>query len=401
MPTFSGNTVFLLNDGRTKRSIGKYPRVESARIVVFNTQPEISFAIVPEMKDSAIILEVGSHLEAIPAGSIGHLLPSASKYFPANPSSSDQKGVEYLQNFVKNESELGNPFAVVVRFTNESEYLKNYGSVALNAALAHLYREARISFEKSNAIEVLDRGAICIVGSEDSYARPAIDLFVNKTSSELPGLNVVAGVFSVDEIVISEKEGENNLNPAHAIEFAQFAASDAGRNHEKRIRFFGYQTANEVLDALRASRSYETGYVDFLRLQKLGVESAILLNQGGLLLRGMGKNEEALELYAAAIVKNQDQIIYKGNYGVVLYDVRNIDAALKVFNALSDKELTDLLHIHEYAYFVYARLLANAKLKNSDLYNARFETVGKNALALKKYISSPARNIIVEAMMKK
>ncbi len=50
-PIFSGKTKFLMNDGRTTRSLGVYPRVELARIVVFNAQPEISFAFICSSSD--------------------------------------------------------------------------------------------------------------------------------------------------------------------------------------------------------------------------------------------------------------------------------------------------------------------------------------------------------------
>lgn len=401
LPTFTGKTKFLLNDGRTKRTLGIYPRVESARIVVFNVQPEISFAYIAAPNEQAPTLEAGSHLEAIPTGSIGHLLPSFSKYFSSSPSTSDQNGFAELQSFVKSNAEKGSPFAIVIRFTRENEYLRRYGSVALNAALAQIYRDAQLTFHAAKAVEVLDRGSICVVGAKTSYKESLVTEFVERMAVDLPELGVFGGVFcDADREKIDEKL-QAKLDSANAIEFARFAAADAGRPPDARVRHFNYDTAYSALQALREARSFDIAYADFERLRKLGVESPSISNLGGLIAGNLGHIQQACEHYTAAILKDPENLIYKSNYGTAAYKTNEIDAALKVLNALSTKDIDKLKTQHEYGYLGYARLLARAKLNASPMFDqSRFDHVAQNALELTKYANSSELAIIRDALQK-
>lgn len=398
LPTFTGRMPFLLNDGRTKRTLGHYPRVESARVVVFNVQPEISFAFIAAPTEPLPTLDSGSHLEAIPAGSIGHLLPSFSKYFPSTPNSSDQGGLENLQAFVKESAENGSPFAIVIRFTRDAEYLRKYGLVALNMALAQLFREAQFSFHAAKAVEVLDKGSICIAGAKANYKETLVEEFVDRIASELPELGVVAGVFCDADREKSVAEGQSKLDAVNAVEFARFAASDAGRLPDKRVRHFNYPVAISVLSALRESRSFKVAYADFERLRKLGVESAGLFNLGGLIASNIGLFQQAFEHYAAAMTKSPESLIYKGNYGMAAERIGEIDSALKVLNLLPLGDIDTLRKIHPYGYFAYARLLARAKLSDSALYNpTRFARVAQEALAIPEFSASPYLDVIRKA----
>lgn len=399
LPTFTGKAKFQLNDGRTKRTLGHYPRVESARVVVFNAQPEIAFAFVAAPTDPMPTLEPGSHLEAIPAGSIGHLLPSSSKYFPSAPGAVAQSGLSDLQTFVKAESEKGSPFAIVVRFTRDSEYLRKFGTVALNLALAQLYRDAQLTFHAAKAIEVLDSGSICVAGTKAGYKESLVGEFVDRIASELPELGVVSGVFCDADREAPIPEGGSKLDPSNAIEFARFAASDAGRPPDTRVRHFSYPVASAVLQALRESRSFEVAYADFERLRKLGLDSANILNLGGLIAGTLGLRQKALEHYAAAMTKDPKTLIYKSNYGTAAYRAGEIDPALKVLNALPLKDIDKLRNSHPYGYLAYARLLARAKLNASGMFDPyRFSHVAHEALAIPEFAGTPELAVIEEAL---
>jgi GGDEF domain-containing protein len=74
-PRFSGREPFIFNDGRSQKRLGTYPRVSCGRLEVFDAQSEISFCHVKENRTGAEF-PPGSILEAVPAGSISHLLPT-------------------------------------------------------------------------------------------------------------------------------------------------------------------------------------------------------------------------------------------------------------------------------------------------------------------------------------
>lgn len=398
LPNFTGKAAFFLNDGRTKRTLGYYPRVESARVVVFNAQPEISFAYVASPAEATVTLDPGSHLEAIPAGSIGHLLPSFSKYFPLNSSSFAQGGLDGLQQFVESEAKNGSPFAVVIRFANDGEYLRKYGSVSLNSALAQLYREAQIAFHAAKAVEVIDRATICVVGKKDQYKEDVVKEFVEKIASDLVELDVVSGVFCHSDLDESSKSEWGQLNAENAIEFARFAASDAGRS-SSRVRHFGYGVATSVLQALRETRSLNVAYADFQKLRKLGVESPGVYNLGALVAFSLGLLQEAVKLYAVAMNKDPSSLVYKGNFGIASYQVNDIEPALKIFDLLSWKELDRLLEVYKFGYLGYAALLARAKLNKSETYNdQKFAYVAPNAIKMAEYAQLPMMKVIKEAL---
>jgi diguanylate cyclase (GGDEF)-like protein len=398
-PTFTGKKKFSVSDGRTTRTLGTYPRVESARIVVFNTQPEISFAFVSFPEESDLSLELGSHLEAIPAGSIGHLLHSFSKYFPSTYEHSTGGGLRNLHDFIKaNADDKAKPFAVVVRITHEAEHLRKYGSVALNQAIARLYRAAQVSFPAAKTVEVLDRGSICMVGTKAAYRENMVVNFINELSLELPELGLFAGVFCDIDFSAAEKGGDT-VKPENAIEYARFAASDYGRDPTSRVRHFTPESAAAILNALREARQFETAYADFERLRSLGVETPAMLNIAGLIAGSLGMRKEAAEHYAAAMHKAPKERIFKSNFAIATERLGDPDAALKVLNEMSDEDVDWLHKMHPFGYFSYAKLLANARLSGSAQFvHQRFNRIAAEALKLPEAQKYPESKNIQTAL---
>jgi diguanylate cyclase (GGDEF)-like protein len=73
-PSYDGVTSFYVGEGRSKRRVGIFPRFCSARIVAFDVQQEVSFCRSVQREDGVLQIPEGSLLEAIPLGSIAHLL---------------------------------------------------------------------------------------------------------------------------------------------------------------------------------------------------------------------------------------------------------------------------------------------------------------------------------------
>lgn len=383
-PTFTGSKKFAVNDGRTTRTLGVYPRVESGRIVVFNVQPEVAFACFAPHEDEKIRFEVGSHLEAIPAGSIRHLLPNFSKYFPVSDEPGRSDGVHLLQEFIKTSSSGSEvPFAVVIRFSRESEFVRKYGTASLNFSLARLFRSSQSAFHTAKYVEVLDSTAVCIVGTQKAYKENMVTGFVNEMAGELPELGVLAGVFCKADRDKAKKDSFPDLIPLNAIEFARFAASELGRTLDARVRHFGYSAANEVLQAQRDLRNFKVAYADYERLKSLGVESSYIENLGGLISGALGFKKQAFEHYERAMKMTPGTLIFKSNYGVAAYRLGEIDSALDVLNKLPLSEIDKLESMHVYGYIVYCSLLAKAKKAKSGFYDdSRFMHVAKKGIEL-------------------
>lgn len=396
-PTFTGKKKFSINDGRTTRTLGVYPRVESSRIVIFNTQPEISFAFIDASENTKMELEVGSHLEAIPAGSIGHLLPNTSRYITSDPDSLRSSDIHALQDFIKSHADNSEPpFAVVLRFTREGEFLRKYGTAALNKALARLYRGAQVSFPHDNIISVLDSGSICIVGSNNTYNESVILSFTKEIAAEYPALEVSAGIICANDFSEIEETSGIELDPAGAIELARFSASEIVRQKDTPICHFSLKIAVKILQDLRKSHLFDTAYTDFNRLINLGVETASIYNLGGLTAGSLGLQQKALEHYLAATNKDPSKIIYKTNYSIIALNIGEIDLGLKMLSSLTKEEISNLESTHPYGHFAYATLLAKAKFVGSQLFDPDiFLSLAEPALAspLASQIKSAVKEI--------
>ncbi len=399
-PTFSGRTKFAISDGRTKRTIGIYPRVQATRIVVFDAQPEISFAFIADSADKVTSIEPGSHLEAIPAGSIGHLLPTSSKYFPSTARNNPSSVITDIHEFLKKSVDDGtNPFAVVFRFTSEADYLKKYGSVALNAALAQLHREVSSAFHDAMFVEVIDRGSVCIVGPREAYDENMLIGFLERQTIEFRELDLFAGVFFEEDRDASEEEGHDRLKTENALEFARYAAAAAGRPTNQNMRHFSYKTVYAVIDALRDARSYEIAEADINRLRDLGLGSGSLFNYAGLIASARGNPQNAFNYYTEAMKRSPKEMTYKSNFAIAAFRIGDTEAGLRPLNEMSLDEIDKLMKFHPYGFVTYARLLARAKLSGLPSYiEDRFHYVAEAALALPGFQNKPDSDVIRQAL---
>lgn len=399
-PGYTGNRKFTVNDGRTTRTIGNYPRVELTTITVFDVQPELSFAYISDTEDHTTKIEVGAHLEAIPTGSISHLLTGVSRYFPTAMENVKVGDSTAVQEFIKSNANTGNkPFAVVFRFASEQDYLKRYGSAALNAALARLFREAINTFYSASATGILDPSSVCIVGRGVSYNETAVVAFADKIKDEFAELRPVVGIFCDDDIERPSKGDNSKLEPLHAIEFARFAASDHAAEANSRTIHFEFATARRILSSLLESKAYKQGIADFEKLTSLGVESATLQNFGGLLNSRMGFHRQAADLFEAASKRFPDQSVYKTNFGTAAYQLSEVERALRTLNTISLGDLDKIKTSHPYGYVTYARLLAQAKLAGLATFDPeRFSLIAVDALNREGYKDSPESVVIATVL---
>lgn len=384
-PGYTGNRNFSISDGRTIRTIGKYPRVEQTTITVFNVQPELSFGYISDVGDRSTAIETNAVLEAIPTGSISHLITGASRYFP------DAMGVAKIGDssgvfrFIKENEETGTPpFAIVFRFSSAQDYLKKYGSAAFNASLARLFREVVSGFPNSSSVSILDAESVCIVGRGTSYSEKAVQDFSKKLISGYPELRIIVGVFCKED---SEKD--QGLKSIHAIEFAQYAASDYAVKDNNFVTHFDINTGVRILIALRDAKLYKQGFADFERMRSFGIETPRFLNSGGLLASRLKDHRIAADLYEAAANADPGAVVYISNYGTAVYNLGEYDKGINALSVLTKKQVQELKKSHPFGFVTYARLLAEAKLHGLPCFDAeRFSWVAEDALNMEEYRDS-------------
>ncbi|WP_170976762.1 GGDEF domain-containing protein [Massilia sp. HP4] len=381
-PTFNGATKFYLKDGRTTRTLGIYPRVELTRITTFNVQAEISFAFISEEHDKNTHIEVGSHLEAIPVGSIGYVTAHRSRYFTSSVETGSKDDAATLKSYLQEQKVVQKKvFSAVFKFVNDQEYLRKYGTAALNVALTQIYRDILARVRPVGKIAPLDANSVGVVGLQQAYDEDVIVRLVDEFHSDFPELGLVVGVFDNSDLERLKKM-DLAIDPENSVEFAQLAASQFGRESELGITHFGYKVAQRLLRTQLDTRAYTSGQADFERLLRLAVVKAPLLNLGGLIYSGAGNKKMAAEQYEAAVAMSPDVSTYKSNLGVVLRGLGETERALKAFNSLTDEQLSEVAKNNRNALIGYAVLLANAfKNKSPNFDKNRFILVANAACA--------------------
>lgn len=382
-PGFNGKRKFEINDGRSRRTIGMYPRFSLTRITVFNVQPELSFAFISESNETALTLEIGSQLEAVPLGSIGHLLPHAVRYLSQNMQGVKVGDIDAVTKYVDdNQRGPTKPYAVVFRYTKADQYLKRYGVAALNAALARLYRDAVATFHVAGSIGILDSTSVVMVGNGNNYAGTEISQFVEKLRSELTELGLVAGVFHTKGVPPAEVKRER-IDPSHAIEFARFAASDHAIEPHNLVTRFNYATAHRILTSQREATLYASGHADFEKLRSLGIKDAYLVNMSALMWSAQRRYNQAADLFDEAAALSPSDSVYKTNFVTVAFTPDRMERALRLMAALDDERILAIKDSHAFGFFSYTRILATAYLDNwPDSNEVRLRWMAPIALTL-------------------
>lgn len=374
---FSGNTPFTVDDGRSKRTLGTYPRVEIGRLVVINSQNEMSFGQLIQKDDSITSpknIHPGAILEAVPLGNISHLIERPGLL--ENPVGAPNviSGIE-LQARLDNIINLSKkPFVAVLKFQNEQAFVNKYGSASLNRALAKLYSGTVAIFSGTVSIGLIDRTSVCVVGvdsefddKESEIAEMLAERFTTDTE-----LRPICGYF----------RPSSNLPIKNAIEFARYAASgniDTEKNH---INAFSVEIAETILSQHRSSRAFKAGIADYKRLKELGVTSASFENFAGLCYSGLQEYSDSRECYRNAMTAEPNNLTFIGNFGIMSDRLGEIDEGLKAFSSIKDVELPKLEKT-PHGYIAYAVLLA--KGQQSTYYSAsRFKTVAEKAIKLKE-----------------
>lgn len=399
-PGFDGRRKFSMNDGRTVRTLGNYPRVELTTITVFDVQPELAFAYISDTDDTSTIVEVGATLEAIPAGSIGHLLTSASRYFPNAMDYMAFGDSSKLQEFIKNTANTSaQPYAVVFHLSGQQDYLRRFGNAGLNSALALLFREIRGGFPSADAIGILDTSSICMVGKNSTYDEEILKKISMDLRRQLVELQLLVGVFCQADVTVKANSNNEKLDAANAIEFARYAASELAHENKNMVVHFNYQTAQQILDSLRNAKAYKQGIADFERMRQLGVSGDKLFNLGGLCYGATKDYRKAAEMYAAAAKLGNTVVAYKTNFAVATFELLEIERGLALTNTLTDAEVDKAMESYPWGFIAYTALLAKAKIDGLPSSNPqRFKMMAPKALALPQAKNNYRSKIIRDAL---
>ncbi len=377
-PNYTGRKSFAINDGRTTRIIGNYPRIELTTITVFDVQPELSFASVTD-NEKNIKIEAGSILEAIPTGSFGHLLTNTPRHLSNLPGQYSLFNVMDLEKFIKDEVAGDKSiFSIVFRFSAGLDYLKKYGSASLNGALARLFSELQIVYQQTSRFGIIDSSAICVVGKYEHFNKNTFEKLFNNLKHEFNELDLRVGIYIDSDAINNKSQDDNRIDASNAIELSRFAASDYAADKGNNVVYFSHKVALRIVRIQRIQNKLSQALADFEIFRQLGVESAQLFNQAGVISSSLGKTVAAAEYYGNAVKMDGKNPIFKSNLCCVLYRDSIYERALEVMNSLTDSELEIIKARHEVGYVTYARTLAKAKIMELSGFNVeRFRSMAE------------------------
>lgn len=325
-PDFGGASPFLVDDGRTKRVLGTYPKIECGRIVVFDVQKEVAFCrLVSTGSNRNIPIAIGSNLEAIPVGAIGHIIA------PTNPNALfpgeaiDIATPERVSAEIRRAASGKEDFVVACfRIQNDKDILEKHGSVFVNRALAQLYLTIKESVSPRDIIGQLDPIMLVIVtdtkGSAEEFKEWITEVIMKASKPFNEAVEFVVGAYLPNE--------RDYLQKSKALEMARYAVSEEGLPSGEAVEIFTDRTAERILGAWRERRDASKGLVDYRQLKECGVRSGQFENYAGLLASSTGDLALAVACYREAARLSPQNTTFKLNIASAEYKLGNWKGSL-------------------------------------------------------------------------
>lgn len=314
---YTGEVPYIIDDGRSRRSLGNYPRIKNAKVVAFDVQEQISFCSIAERRDGVDITE-GSLLESIPLGLFGGL----SGFHGYSDSLGDPEPRQALQKWLaENDQERGR--VVAIRFPTIREVDKKHGSVKANEILAGASAAAKRLLPPPVKVVQTEIGQFgvaffCDAGDVQKYMDEIITALRELC---IDVVDFTIGVFDQGAIDSVVDEGFS-LDVAAAYEYATIAAA-AAQNNSWRV--FDSSAPDEVMK--RNEGDYEKVLADYKRFKELGIGGANFENMAGIAYFGTGLLESSSAAFRAAVGFDDSDAIIRSNLAIVQYlSGRELDA---------------------------------------------------------------------------
>jgi diguanylate cyclase (GGDEF)-like protein len=335
-PDFTGRKAFIYKDGRTEKILGTYPRLPMGRIVVFNIQEDISFCNLAECHGLKTI-PIGSNLEAVPLGSISHLI--GQEYGISPFEEPNLVPAEKLLAIVTDAAERKLKPFVAVFVLNESDMVINErGTAFANEALANLFRSMKDELPANAKISQIKSIEFAVYLEEISGSKIVENVkntlsAANQKCKKLASFS--AGYFCsqlVDKKEENKETGDQSkLEAKHTLQYARYGASIAGRTG--KVIMFQSDKASHIVYYSRKKGLYLQAVEDYKNLVELGIKNAYLENQIGLcaIETSPPDYKRALESFEKATKLNPKDVTLWSNLGLTYYGMENRPSAASAF----------------------------------------------------------------------
>lgn len=358
-PDFNGGREYIHSDGRTQKKLGVYPRVPSGRIEAFEVQKEISFCRVLERTPDKAIIPEKAWLEAVPLGSISHLVKMPFSQPGAVALGANGLKQEVMK-IIKNEHQ---PIAAVFRIVNETETIDKLGTASVNRALAYLHDSIRSVFQSDVVLAPISATEFAVVATDhnNNEFKEKCAAALQRAHSAIAGsIKFVVGIFIPNDINAEFLDaGKPDLSKA--IELAQYTAPIDGMDNPIPITIFGKSAIWSLIQTLEKQRKYSQILEDIKKLNEYGINGGWLSNQAGRQAWMLGDYDTVLAKVNEAISFDSTDPTYFANRGMVFYRLdRFVEAVLSFKEAFRLNNAIKLANNYKTALAISAyRALSN------------------------------------------
>lgn len=324
-PPFQNQPIDICDDRGSKKTLGHYPMIESARLLVIDTQEKISICTIIDRETSSNIPK-GALLQLVHKGSLP-FMNIRPKQLPINVFPLD-RAVEYITELQK-----CNSLHSVVRVRgdyNDDVKSKDQFLTGIVAAL-HLQSPTPLRIFGGNG-----SGLYVVVKTNAGQSPSPAEkkTLITSLLAELsPFLdNITAGV------VVPEVLPENADTSGESMLFYASAAINAADHSvpESAIILFDKSTPSETMQKWRKIRSIEDALVDYQKFKISGFNDASLDNKLGLIiLEAFGKEYYSIGEAAFSSAHNADpRSIFSANLALLKAIREDYDGAFILFSGL-------------------------------------------------------------------
>jgi diguanylate cyclase (GGDEF)-like protein len=342
-PPFTGDEDCILDDGRSKKNIGKYIPIDSAEIQVIDTQAEISTCLVTK-KYTEHPIPAGSLLRKIPSGT-----KAVSHPFRKHPSSlgNSEQLKESLIRSIGN-----NSFTALINIapTPVSADIEKLAT-QLNrlATLIYINFPENIEVFSGNGatLNILIRDEKISSLSENEKINESKRIIQENLSSLKNAIDFRAGVYAFH---LEKKIKSPNDQIALHLARAALRSNHLSDNKEK---LFSYFSSHETLLMWRRQGNLEEGLFDYFSFKSYGLNSPGIENQMGLILIESNDKENyqmAINSFNNAIKKAPNNAQYHANLAFALAKIGKYLEAFSKFTEYSSFIKTQKVSVYMVSY---------------------------------------------------
>lgn len=327
---YTGEIDYVVDDGRSQRKLGRYPRIKIAKTVAFNVQAEISFCSIAEQNDG-VEITAGALVESIPLGLFGGL--SGSHAYNESPAEADAKLA--LKKWISDANWVTGRI-VALRFPGIRDVEKKYGSVKANEILAGAAAAAKKLLPTPVKVLQTEVGQFGIAFyCEDERVQPLVEALVaalHDLCVDVVDFSVgVAGRSAIEDVGADEY----SLDITSAYDYATIAAAASDTNS---WRLFDSEAPVEVIRRSESEKEFDKVIADYTRFKDLGIVGASFENRAGISYFATGMLEDANICFRAAIEYLDEDAVVRSNYAITQF---MLGKSVEAFDQLALAEQLD------------------------------------------------------------